>query len=68
MCFSFAPHVELSCINYCFVFQQVWMNLTIQGIFPGSNILSVVVVDEMAKAAELKSDSDLMVKINNIVE
>ena len=37
------------------------MNLTIQGIFPGSNILSVVVVDEMAKAAELKSESDLMV-------
>ena len=37
------------------------MNLTIQGIFPGSNMLSVVVVDEMAKAAELKSDSDLMV-------
>ena len=37
------------------------MNLTIQGIFPGSNLLEVVVVDEMAKAAELKSDSDLMV-------
>ena len=42
------------------------MNLTIEGIFPGSNMLSVVVVDEMAKAAELKSDSDLMAGSLNI--
>ena len=43
------------------ILHQVWMNLTLQGIFPGSNMLSVVLMDEMAKAAELKSDSDLMV-------
>lgn len=35
------------------------MNLTNNGIFPGSNMLMVVLVDELAKAAELKSDAEL---------
>ena len=38
---------------------QVWMNLSIKGIHPGSNMLMVVLVDEMAKAAEMKPDAEL---------
>ena len=37
----------------------MWQNLTIEGIIPGSNMLMVTLVDEMAKAAELKSDAEL---------
>ena len=37
------------------------MNLTLQGILPGSNMLSVVLMDEMAKEAEMKSEADLIV-------
>ena len=38
------------------------MNLTNDNMFPGSNMLMVVLVDEMAKAAELKSNEELKVK------
>ena len=52
-------------MSYLSVFlfvQQVWQNLNIEGILPGSNMLMGVVVDEMAKAIELKSDAELKVE------
>ena len=41
------------------------MNLTIDGIFPDSNMLVVVLLDDMAKAAELKSERELKAKYNS---
>lgn len=35
------------------------MNLTNEKILPNSNMLMVVLVDELAKAAEQKSDAEL---------
>lgn len=40
---------------------QVWKNLTLEGLLSGSNILLIMIVDEMAKSAELKSDEELKV-------
>ena len=39
------------------------MNLTNENLFPGSNMLMLVLVDEMAKTAELKSNAELKVGI-----
>ena len=40
---------------------QGWINLSIEGILPGSNILYLMLVEEMAKSLELKSDDELKV-------
>ena len=40
---------------------QVWKNFSVEGIMPGSNILLIMLLDEMAKSAELKSDKELKV-------
>lgn len=45
--------------NCCLL--QIWQNLTIKGILPESNMLMGVLVDDMAKAAELKSNDELKV-------
>ena len=37
----------------------MWVNLATQGMFPGHNILLSVLVDDMAKNAELKSEAEL---------
>ena len=42
-------------------FLQGWINLSLEGILPGSNILYLMLVDEMAKSLELKSDEELKV-------
>ena len=42
---------------------QGWTNLTCEGMFPKSNMLLVMLMDEMAKSAELKSEEEL--KVNN---
>ena len=56
---------------YCCVFDvwfivgigllQGWSNLTLDGILPASNILLILLMGEMAKSAELKSDELLKV-------
>ena len=45
---------------------QGWTNLTCEGMFPKSNILLAMLMDEMAKSAELKSEEEL--KVNNSFE
>lgn len=40
----------------------MWKNLNLDGLFAGSNMLLIMLVDEMAKSVELKSDKELKVR------
>ena len=42
-------------------FKQMWLNLDSKEILPGSKMLMVMLVDEMAKAAENMSEAELKV-------
>jgi polyamine oxidase len=45
--------------NYNRGYYSIWQNLNIEGILPDSNMMMGFVVDDMAKAIELKSDAEL---------
>jgi monoamine oxidase len=48
-------------------YYTLWVNVTTPGMFPGSNILLSVLVDDMAKKAELKSEAELKTELTSVL-